>query len=107
MKQLNEICQNINKAVEDYETCKLGDIHTQSNIGRALAVNLKYLSDYKVEYHERHNQAFIESGEKSDKKKEMEADIQVPELYKIRQIQRSAEKVLEVIRSTISANKAS
>lgn len=105
MKQLNDICQNINDAVEKYEVCKLGDIQTQSEIGRTLSVNLKYLSDHKIDFHNLWNKAFLDSEEKSDKKKEMEANERVPELYMIRQIQRSAQTVLDVVRSTISANK--
>lgn len=105
MKALSQILEGINNAVDQYSVCKLGDVHTQSDIARELAVNLAYLSDHKIEAHERWNLAFEKSDKKSDKKKEIDADNSVPELYKIRQIQRSAEKLLEVVRTTISANK--
>lgn len=105
MKDLNQILSDISDCIDRYETLKIGDVHTQSDIGRKLSVNLKHLADLKVHYKDLWNKAFIESPEKSDKKKEIYADGLVPELYKIRQILRYSEGVLNMIRSTISANK--
>lgn len=105
MKDLTTILSEVNEAIEMYETLKIGDVHTQSDIGRKLSVNIKYLGDLKTEYKGIWNNAFVNSSEKSDKKKEIEADIKVPELYQIRQVLRYSEGVLNMIRSSISANK--
>lgn len=105
MKPLYDILEAINDSVEAYETCKLGDVHTQSEIARNLSVNLKYLADAKVCFHEDWIQAFGKSDKKSDTKRAIDADTECPELYKIRQVQRATENLLNVVRSTISANK--
>lgn len=105
MKDLNEILSDINKCIDDHATCKLGTIQTQLEISRTLAVNLKWLGDYKVYYKEQWNKAFMESTEKSDKKKEIDADTKVPELYLIRNVLRYTEKNLDTLRTSVSANK--
>ena len=47
----------------------------------------------------------MESAEKSDKKKEIDADMKVPELYLIRNVLRYTEKNLDTLRTSVSANK--
>lgn len=105
MKDLKEILGEINKQIEMYETLQIGDVHTQSDIGRKLAINIKYLGDLKLHFKQEWNKAFIGSDAKSDKKKEIDADEKVPELYVTRQVLRYSEGVLNMIRTSISANK--
>lgn len=106
MKPLNEILDNINKAVANYETKQLSLTHEQSEILRDLSVNLHWLAEHKIEANKNWNWAYFNSKEKSATAKEREADFKVPELYTVRQILSSASKVLDSIRSTISANKS-
>lgn len=105
MKALSQILEGIELAVEQYDTCKLGDVHTQSEIARTLSVNLFFLTEHKLEAFRKWNKSFIECKEKSDQKKEAQAHEQVPDYYLIYQIQKSGENLLSVIRTTISANK--
>lgn len=105
MKTLNEILDNINKAVERYETCKLGLVQEQAEIARDLAVNLYWLVEHRKIAHEAWLSVYFNSKASSGAAKEREADTSVKELYAIRHISTSATKVLEMLRSTISVNK--
>lgn len=105
MKPLHEILENINLAVEHYETCKLGDVHTQSEIAKTLSVNLFFLAEHKVKCYKEWLNAYHDCPEKTDGKREKYADNTVQSFDKICQIQRSGENLLSVIRTTISANK--
>ena len=106
MKPLQQILDGIELAVEEYELCKIGDATTQSGIAKNLGVNLFFLVEHKVEAHSNWTKAFTESKQKSDQKREAEANTQNPEYYKICQIQKAGENLLNVVRSTISANKS-
>lgn len=105
MKDLETILTNINKAVERYETQKLGLVHDQSEILRDLSTNLFFLTEHRVHYNREWMSVYFNSKAGSDAGKTREADFTVPHLYKIRHIMRSAEKVLDSMRSTISINK--
>lgn len=105
MKELNTILENINKAVEDYEVCKLSFTHDQSEILQRLSTNLHWLAEHRIDYNKKWMYAYFTSKEKSAAGKERQADYEVPEMYKIRHLMASGYKVLESIRSTISANK--
>jgi len=105
MKDLTTILENINSAVERFETQKLSLTIDQSEILRDLSVNLHWLAEHKIEANKKWNWAYFNSKEKSAAGKERQADFEVPEMYKIRQILASGIKVLESIRSTMSANK--
>lgn len=105
MKDLNEILSNINKAIERYENCKLGLVHEQAEIARDLSVNLHLLTAHRKQAHEDWLSVYMNSKANSSAAKEREADIKVGELYMIRHITTSANKVLDMLRSTISINK--
>lgn len=105
MKDLNEILTNIDNAVSRYENCKLGLVQDQAEIARDLSVNLHWLTDHRKQAHEAWLSVYLNSKASSSAAKEREADIKVGELYAIRHITTSANKVLEVIRTTVSVNK--
>lgn len=105
MKPLNQILEAVEISVERYELCKIGDTHTQSEIAKDLSSNLFFLAGHKVEAMESWMSFYFQSKGKSEAAKEREADMKCPELYKIRQILSAGSKVLDSIRSTISANK--
>lgn len=105
MKDLNVILENINSAIERYEVQKLSLTIEQSLILRDLSVNLHWLAEHKIDANKKWNWAYFNSKEKSAAGKERQADFEVPEMYKIRQLLASGMKVLESIRSTMSANK--
>ena len=105
MKALSQILEGIELAVEQYDTCKLGDVHTQSEIARTLSVNLFFLTEHKLEAYKEWLSAYHNSPEKTDAKREKYADSAVQSFDTIYQIQKSGETLLSVIRTTISANK--
>lgn len=105
MKPLEEILANINKSVSDYETKKLSFTQEQSEILRDLSVNLHWLAEHRIIYHEQWLGIYFETSG-SNASKEREADFRIPELYKIRHFMSSGYKVLDSLRSTISANKS-
>ena len=105
MKALSQILEGIELAVEQYDTCTIGDVHTQSEIARTLSVNLFFLAEHKVEAYKEWLSAYHNSPEKTDGKREKYADNAVQSFDTICQIQKSGENLLSVIRTTISANK--
>jgi hypothetical protein len=105
MRDLNQILTKINEAIERYEHCKLGLVQDQAEIARDLSVNLHWLTDHRKQAHEAWLSVYLNSKASSSAAKEREADIKVGELYAIRHITTSANKVLDMIRSTISVNK--
>lgn len=105
IKTLPEILAAIDQAVEKFETTKLSFTHDQSEILRDLSTNVHFLTSYRIAYHERWMQCYFASNATSSAAKEREADAQIPELYKIRHFVTSANKVMDALRTTISANK--
>lgn len=105
MKPLAEILYRIDLANERYSVCKLGDTHTQSEILRDLSTALYDLTPHRVQANENWMSFYFNSKGKSNAEKEREADNRVPELYKIRHFVTSATKVLDSLRTSISANK--
>lgn len=105
MTDLETILANIRKAVSDYETKQLGLLSEQSDIARDLAVNLFFLTDYKIEAFKKWNSAFFNSTLKSDEKKQAEAHQTVPEYFLICQVEKAGMNVCSILRTTISANK--
>lgn len=105
MKELNGILEKINSSIEKFEICKLSLTHDQSVILRDLSVSLHWLAEHRIAANKDWMYAYFNSKEKSAAAKEREADFKVPEMYKIRHLMASGYKVLESIRSTISANK--
>jgi len=104
MKPLEEILEKINKSISEYETKKLSFTQEQSEILRDLSVNLHWLAEHRIYYHNQWLGVYFET-KGSNASKERESDYKVPELYKIRHLMSSGYKVLESLRSTISANK--
>lgn len=105
MRDLSAILEKINNAIDRYEVCKLSFTQEQSEILRDLSTGLYYLSEHRIKANEDWVRAYFESNATSSTAKEREADSKVPELYKIRHFMTSGYKVLESIRSTLSANK--
>lgn len=105
MKNLEQILDTINKSCDRYETCKLSLVSDQSEILRDLSTALFKLSDLKVKAHEEWMSFYFQSKGKSEAAKEREADMKCPELYKIRNFLSAGYKVLDSVRSTLSANK--
>lgn len=104
MKPLTEILSNINSVKDKYELCKLSLTADQSSILRDLSTALFDLTHYKIQAHIDWLTAYNEH-KGSNPAKERYADTTVPEMYMIRQIMTSANKVFDSVRSTLSANK--
>lgn len=104
MRPLPEILAKIDSATERYETKQLGLISDQAEILRDLSVALHFLVPHKIEAHTRWLEKYYEH-KGSNPQKERHADKEVPELYMIRHFLNSGYKVMESLRSTISANK--
>lgn len=105
MKALEEILSAINKCVDDYEQCKLSFTHNQSEILRDLSANVFFLTEYRIHYHKEWMKVYFESPATSSAAKERQADFTVSELYQIRHIMSAANKIIDSLRTTISANK--
>ena len=102
---LTEILAKIDQATEKYDTCKIGDTHTQSEILKEMSTALHFLISHKVDAHKAWLKAYYECKEKSATSKEKHADNTVPELYIIRHFMTSGYKIVDSLRTTISANK--
>lgn len=105
MKPLTEILAKIDLATEKYDLCKIGDTHTQSEILKEMSVALYFLTPHRIDAHGAWLGAYYECKEKSAAAKEKYADNKVPELYLIRHFMQSGHKIIDSLRSTISANK--
>lgn len=105
MRELGQILSDINLAIERFEVCKLSLVQDQSEILRDLSVQLHYLAAHKVKANEAWMSFYFNSKGKSNAEKEREADFKCPELYKIRQMLSSGSKVLDSMRTSISAMK--
>ena len=105
MKDLTEILEAINNSVDRYENCKLSFTQDQSEILRDLTTNLFWLAEHRVKFNEDWMSVYFASKATSSAAKEREADFKVPELYKIRHFMTSGNKVLDSMRTTISASK--
>lgn len=105
MKPLNEILEAINEAVDKFESCELSFTHKQSEILRDLSANVYFLTQYRIEFHKEWMKVYFESKATSSAAKERDADYKVPELYTIRHVMSSANKIIDSLRTTISANK--
>ena len=104
MKPLTEILEQINNQVDRYDTCQLGNVQDQAEIGRSISTALYWLEVYRVEAYNRWLDVYNETTG-TNAAKEKAADSQVRELYQIRHIDRAASRVLEMLRSSIGVNK--
>lgn len=105
MKPLDKIIEAINESTEKYELCKIGDTHTQSEILQSLSANVYFLTEYRIHFHKQWMKSYFESSGGSSAAKERFADNDVPELYTVRHMMASGNKVLDSLRTIISANK--
>lgn len=105
MRDLISILFEINKAVDDYNTLQLKQITEQSEILRRLTTNLYWLEEHRIQAHKKWHSIYFQSTGKTNAAKEREADNKCPEIYQIRRITTAAYKVVDSIRSTISAYK--
>lgn len=105
MKDIKSILDKINQSNDAYDVCKIGDTHTQSEILRSLSTALHDLAGHRIKAHEDWMSAWFNSKGKSEAAREREADFKVPELYMIRQFMQSGNKILDSLRTSISANK--
>ena len=104
MRSLTEILAKIDEATERYETQQLGLVQDQAEILRDLSTALHFLVPHKIEAHKQWLEAYY-NHKGSNPQKERHADKTVPDLYMIRHFLNSGYKVMESIRSTLSANK--
>lgn len=105
MKPLDKIVEAINESTERYEVCKIGDTHTQSEILQSLSANVYFLTEYRIHFHKEWMRAYFESKAPSAAARERYADNCVPDLYTVRHFMASGNKVLDSLRTIISANK--
>jgi hypothetical protein len=105
MKTLNEISENLIKAIERYEQLPLDDVNELSEILRVLDVNLAYLVFVRDEYYKAFQSVYFNSKGTSSAAKERESEMKVPELDLVRKILRHYSDVQGSIRSQISLRK--
>ena len=105
MKPLDKIIEAINLSTEKYEDLKIGDTHTQSEILQSLSANVYFLTEYRIHFHKQWMKAYFDSNGGSAAAKERFADNEVPELYTVRHLMASVNKVIDSLRTIISANK--
>ncbi len=105
MKPLTEVLIQIDDAIERYQTLDLKMVSDQSEILQQLTTSLYDLAKHRVDYHEKFNSVYLNSQAKTNAAKEKEAELRVPELYKIKHLDRKAEKVADTIRTTIATNR--
>lgn len=103
--ELITILNQINKHIEDYHSLQLNLVKDQSEILRGLTTNLYFLEKFRIEAYENWQSVYFQSKGTSGAAKQREADLKVPELYKIRRIMEGGYKVVDSIRSTISIYK--
>lgn len=106
MKDLTAILEKINWTVDKYETCKLSLTADQTEMLRTLSTQLHWLVEHRTKANTDWLSVYFSSKAGSSAAKEREADFKVPEMYQIRHVMRTVEKVIDSIRSTISANKS-
>lgn len=106
MKELQEILNNINEAVESYELLELVDTNKQSEALRKLTSNLFYLEEHRINaYNDWLTEYYEMPKGTSNAAKEKHCDNKIKELYMIRRIMTSGYKVADSLRSTISIYK--
>ena len=106
MKQLTEILNNIDSAVESYELLELIDTNLQSEALRKLTSNLFFLEEHRIHAYNTWLETYYDMPKgTSNAAKEKFCDNHVKELYMIRRIMTSGYKVADSLRSTISIYK--
>lgn len=104
MKELTGILDRIINANHRYRILKLSNVIEQSEILRDLSCAYSDLTLLKEQYRDEWLDAYnAETG--SNAKKERSADSSVREYDKVKDVLRATELQIQVVRSTISANK--
>jgi len=107
MKAL-ETLEKVNALVQSYEATS-DDAVTLIEIQQSLSCNLQYLVNLKVDIHEAYQKYvfnLVSTEKVSIANAKTRADIQYPELYRIKSIIDASYKVLDTIRTHISFLKA-
>jgi hypothetical protein len=103
--QLEEVLQNLNKAVLSYQNVPLIDTHQLSEILRDVGCNLSYLVQLRSEYYSKFQSTYFNSQAKTEAAKNREAEYKVPELDLIRKVLRHYGALQQDIRTQISLHK--
>lgn len=105
MRPLEEVLENFDDAVEFYDNMDLKFVRDQVDLGRKLVILRKELGDHKVLEHSRWMSYKFQSSAKSNAAQESEADMKAPELYKLREVLRSCERLIDQVRQSVSVYK--
>lgn len=105
MRDLNEICTQVNDNIDRYRIQKLSLISDQSDMLRNMSCCYADLADHRVHEHETWESYYMNSKATSNAAKKTESDIKVPQLYMIRKTMEKTKIIIEALRSTISAAK--
>lgn len=103
--ELQEILNNLNKAVERYENVPLIDTNELSEILRILGVNLSYMVQLRNEYYTKFQSVYFNSTAKTEAGKGRESEYKVSELDLIRKVLRHYSALQQDIRTQISLHK--
>jgi len=103
--QLEEVLQNLNRAVLSYQNVPLIDTHQLSEILREVGCNLSYLVQLRNEYYSKFQSTYFNSQAKTEAAKNREAEYKVPELDLIRKVLRHYGALQQDIRTQISLHK--
>ena len=101
---MNNILEEINKAIEQYHDLDLFDYHQLSEILRTLTSNLFFLEAYRKDANEEWLKVYFEM-EGTNAYRERIADNHVKDLYMLRRLMTSAYKIVDALRSQISIYK--
>lgn len=102
MKSLEEILDRINTAKDRYDQCKLSLAADQKEILRDLSSAYYDLTEIRVEEKEKARSYYFQSTASSHAAKEREVDFKCPEYYKIKEVLKATEKLIDAVRSTLS-----
>ena len=105
MKELNEILDNINNAVDKYNELPLFEVKELAEILRELVSNLFYLEKHRIRAYNEWHEVYFTCKQTTNAGKEKWADNQIQDLYMIRRLMTSAYKIVEAIRSQIGIYK--
>ena len=100
--KLEEVLQNLNKAVLRYQNIPLIETYELSQILREIGCNLSYLVELRKEYYNQFQSVIFQSKGNSQSAKIKEAEFKVPELDEIRKVLRHYGELQRDLRTQIS-----
>lgn len=103
--KLEEVTNNLIKAVERYENVPLIDTTELSEVLRIIGVNLSYMVILRKHYYHEFQRVYFDSKYSTHAGKEREAMEKVPELDEIRKILRHFSLLQNDLRTQISLHK--